>query len=454
MKHLLIISVLFFIAMQCALSQDNPWEDYLIDYVEVEDPTYKPVLGFGVGMMNFYGDVNNSVLNPLAGSFAYKGNVSFFVDKKHYLKSNLYFLYCDRLSGDEKSYEKLRQNLNFETTITDFGINLHYSFGNFYHGIKLFTPFISIGVENFQFSSKGDLATTINGNEVVYNYWSDGTIRDIPEGSGIGVVVPRDYEFETELRDADLYDLGKYPQYSFAVPVDFGIEYTLSDRVVLRLGTSLHYSFTDNVDNISSQIDESQYDFTGDPRNDMFSYTYVTMHFDLFSSPKEIEVQKLFADVDWDYIFWDDEDNDGIRDGIDECPGTPAYEPVDTAGCPFDSDDDGVPNYSDREFSRQGAVVDENGVEITDADMAAFLTATDAVKRSEVEEYLQFINSFATYRRLTSVEIPDKFKKVDVDGDHYISFEEVLEAIDNFFDFESNLSTDDVYELNNFFFAQ
>ena len=454
MKRLLFISFFLFIATHLAFLQDNPWEDYLIDVVEVEDPTYKPVLGIGVGMMNFYGDVQNSVQNPLAGSFGYKANVSFFVDKKHYFKSNLYFLYCDRLSGDEKSYKELNQNLNFETSITDFGINLHYSFGNFYHGPKLFTPFISIGIENFQFNSKGDLATSVNGNEVFYNYWSDGSIRDIPEGTGVGLIVPRDYEYETELRDADLYGLGKYPQYAFAVPIDFGFEYALSSRVVLRLGTSLHYTFTDNIDNISSEIDESQYSFTGDPRPDMFSYTYVTMHFDLFSSPKEIEVEKLFADIEWDYMLYEDEDNDGVPDGWDDCPGTPAYEPVDTSGCPFDSDDDGVPNYADLEFSRQGAIVDQNGVEITDADLAVFLSANDAVSRSEVEEYLQYINSFATYRRLSSVDIPDKFKKVDVDGDQYISFDEVLEAIDNFFDFESNLSTDDVYELNNFFFAQ
>lgn len=446
MKLRIKILIVSIILLQGISAQDNPWEDYLIDVVEVEDPTYKPVIGFGTGMMNFYGDVRNSVQNPLAGSFSFMGNVSFFVDKKHYIKSNLFFYYCNKLTGNERSYSDLVRNFNFQTTITNFGLNLQYSFGNFYKTYKMFTPYVAIGVENLQFNSKADF---ISADGEVYIYSPDGTIRNSQ-----GRIIERDYEYETELRDEDLFGIGKYPQYTFAVPVEIGLDYSLSERVVVRLGTSFHYTFTDNIDNISYEIDENTVGFTGDQLNDMFTFTYISMHLDLFSSPKEIKVHKLAADVDWTYDFYGDEDNDGKEDGWDECPGTPPHEPVDTAGCPFDSDSDGVPNYADLEFSREGAIVDKNGVEITDSDMAAFLTNPDAVNRDEVDEYLQFINSFATYRRLTGIEIPDKFKNVDVDADQYISFEEVLEAIDNFFDFESNLSTEDIYELNNFFFAQ
>jgi OOP family OmpA-OmpF porin len=37
-----------------------------------------------------------------------------------------------------------------------------------------------------------------------------------------------------------------------------------------------------------------------------------------------------------------DSDGDGVYDGIDECPGTPAGIRVDRSGCPLDSDGDGV----------------------------------------------------------------------------------------------------------------
>ena len=42
-----------------------------------------------------------------------------------------------------------------------------------------------------------------------------------------------------------------------------------------------------------------------------------------------------------------DSDGDGVRDGKDECPDTPAGVQVDDKGCPLDRDGDGVPDYKD-----------------------------------------------------------------------------------------------------------
>ena len=47
-----------------------------------------------------------------------------------------------------------------------------------------------------------------------------------------------------------------------------------------------------------------------------------------------------------------------------------------------------------------------------------------------------------------------KAQALNLDGDEDLSFEELLLAIDDFFDFKSFMSTDEVYELINFFFAQ
>ncbi|AII52820.1 OmpA family protein [Hymenobacter sp. APR13] len=43
-----------------------------------------------------------------------------------------------------------------------------------------------------------------------------------------------------------------------------------------------------------------------------------------------------------------DEDNDGVSDRKDKCPGTPAGVAVDVNGCPLDGDGDGVPDYQDK----------------------------------------------------------------------------------------------------------
>jgi outer membrane protein OmpA-like peptidoglycan-associated protein len=57
-----------------------------------------------------------------------------------------------------------------------------------------------------------------------------------------------------------------------------------------------------------------------------------------------------------------DADGDGVEDSLDKCANTPAKEPVDENGCPFDDDKDGVANYADNcPDTPDGAPVDEHG---------------------------------------------------------------------------------------------
>ena len=63
-----------------------------------------------------------------------------------------------------------------------------------------------------------------------------------------------------------------------------------------------------------------------------------------------------------------DQDRDGVRDGIDRCPGTPIGARVDANGCPTDADGDGVYDGLDKcEGTRRGCKVDKDGCP-TDAD--------------------------------------------------------------------------------------
>jgi outer membrane protein OmpA-like peptidoglycan-associated protein len=57
-----------------------------------------------------------------------------------------------------------------------------------------------------------------------------------------------------------------------------------------------------------------------------------------------------------------DSDGDGVFDGIDKCPGTPKGAKVDKNGCPIDSDGDGVPDGIDVcDSTARGAKVDAKG---------------------------------------------------------------------------------------------
>ena len=59
---------------------------------------------------------------------------------------------------------------------------------------------------------------------------------------------------------------------------------------------------------------------------------------------------------------WVDTDGDGVADGMDRCPNTPAGATVDSYGCEVDSDGDGVVDSKDQcPGTAAGAAVDENG---------------------------------------------------------------------------------------------
>jgi hypothetical protein len=220
---------------------------------------------------------------------------------------------------------------------------------------------------------------------------------------------------------------------------------------MLRLGNSFTYSLSDVIDHVSSKNSSGR---IGKKGNDMYNFTYLTFHLDLFSSAKTLKIERLFRDMDFDPMLFGDEDNDGWMDGWDECPETPLGVATDSTGCPLDSDDDGIYDYLDKEqFSRQGAYVNDEGVEITEDDLVTLLNKSMAVGRNEIDFYIRRPDSYVG-RKGTGGPIPDKFKAVDTDKDNYISFDEMLKEIDRYFDFESQLSAPDIYELNNFFFAQ
>ncbi len=72
-----------------------------------------------------------------------------------------------------------------------------------------------------------------------------------------------------------------------------------------------------------------------------------------------------------------DADNDGISDGSDQCPGTPAGAQVDSLGCELDHDNDGVANSRDEcPGTPAGASVDGRGCE-TDSDSDGVVDSKD-----------------------------------------------------------------------------
>ena len=446
----------------CALNvnaQEDELDKLLNEEVENINPVYKPVVGFGAGVLNYFGDVKNNYYSPTLGTLGYKVNISTYVDNKRVLRADFFFM-GGKFSGNERSYNNPEHNFNFQTSIYNFGVDINYDFDHFYKRERRIHPFVSLGISTMLFNSKtdstgrfydSDLGTYVD--DAKYHYWTDGTIRNVPESSGItdlSHLMSRDFSYETPLRQYD-WGLGQYAEYAFVIPFDVGLDMQLSDRMMIRLGNSFCFTFSDVIDHVSSKNTSGR---IGEKGNDMFNYTYVSFHLDLFSSSKTLKIERLFREMEFDPMLFGDEDNDGWMDGWDDCPGTPIGAPTDSTGCPTDSDRDGVYDYLDKEpLTRQGAWVNEEGVEITEETLIAMLDHSMAVGRNEIEFYLRRADSYSA-RRGTGVPIPDKFKAIDTDKDNYISFDEMLKEIDRYFDFESSLTAGDIYELNNFFFSQ
>jgi hypothetical protein len=152
--------------------------------------------------------------------------------------------------------------------------------------------------------------------------------------------------------------------------------------------------------------------------------------------------------------MFENEDGDAVVDWYDRCPGTPAGVAVDTTGCPFDRDGDGVPDYQDLEpESRPGVWVDPDGTTLTEEEFLARMEYRNkAMKREEVGPYMDMI--LAEYMTGSVLEIPDRFKPLDTDQDGYLSYDELLKSIDRYFDYQLDLTLEELRNLNEFFFSQ
>jgi hypothetical protein len=452
--RLIVIFLIVNVAFVKAQTEEDIANERLRQIVENEHPVYLPVMGFSVGVLNFYGEVANKKISPLAGMPAYKINAAMFIDPNHYLRANVSFL-VGTMVGEKRSMTDTSQNLNFKTDVMAWGVNLHYDFKNFWPSTPV-RPFVSLGAEILQFSSKADMRNDATGQR--YNYWSDGTIRNIPEALKYvapGTIMQRDNKYETDLRELDPYGLGSYSQNVLGIPIDLGLDFKITDRINLRLGYSLHYTFTDNLDNISHKSNNPKY--KGNNANDMFSYTYFSLHLDLFSEDRYIIIDNLVADagdLDFDFLMYGDEDYDGVKDIMDQCPNTPEGYKVDSVGCPIDIDADGIPDYLDKDNSTPlGDIVTDTGEKV-DFDELAKRTNIEGINRKEVEAFLQLLRAQSRFGGRPSKPIPSKFKPVDTDADGYISFDELLKAMNNFFDMSSEYTTKDIYELQDYFFEQ
>lgn len=325
-----------------------------------------PKIGISAGNMSFWGDVGDVNYQPPFTS-RYGFEIAFTHQMTNYLQLNFNFLY-GKLAANENTYVR---HENFQSEIRYGGFNLLYDFGNFIPQRFKIRPFITAGVGGFEFLSKKDLYDK-NGNK--YFYWSDGSIRNLPENDPNAVKairLVRDYYYETDIRESNLDGYGKYPERAWAFPVGGGVIMKITDHFDFKAGATYYFTTTDYIDGIAKGGQGLR---KGDSKKDQWVYSYVSFQYDLFIPKKKTEEPALdtlpdsyFDGVDWMAIDSADTDGDGVKDWFDKCQGTPKSAKIYADGCPQDADGDGVPDFKDEENpSPKGFEVNMKGVVLTD----------------------------------------------------------------------------------------
>jgi len=453
------------------------------DSIRKANTIYKPVIGIGPGIFNFFGDVNhNKSVNPMIPSYGFNLNISQSLSPSFRVDFDFVM---GNLVANERSVDR---SLNFKSRVINGSVMATYNFAGILKPDRVLNPYLSVGVGILNFDSKGDLT---DENGATYYYWSDGSIRSLAQddpNAESSIELERDYKYETDLRQQNLDLLGKYSQVALTIPVSFGFDFRVSERLKLKLGSIFYYTFTDMIDNVSTAGAGVR---KGNEAKDMFLFSSFSVHYDFFTPKKKVD-EGPYTNVDFTSLDQEDDDGDGVINFADWCAGTPSGVPVDVNGCPFDKDADGVPDYKDDEpNSAAGATVDVKGNTVSDELIESNYQDTTGTNRAKMFEIYPDMRELyplpgaepvkeekktetkseqntgtkdfsEVIKKLESGQVKEKpvikgnkiMETADLNKDKVISGEEVHWLIEDFLDDNSELTLPQLSEIIDYLFEQ
>jgi hypothetical protein len=408
------------------------------------------IFGSAIAQLSVTGQVSGL---KFLGDVGKHGNANFFSDTR--LGYNLGVEYrigkilgigingmYGKLAGtdNQKDY-----HLNFQTTVMGGGLNLYAFFDKLGEKEKDVSPFIHTGFGYMMFDPYGDLR---DKNGTVYNYWSDGSIRNLTESTAndpLSVTLKRDYDYETQLKDS----ASNYARNTFYIPLGIGAKFKMGYRASLRVGVAYNLCLSDYVDNYKKG------------GNDSWASANIGLNIHFGKKPKD-----AYSTVDFKAVDNSDTDGDGVKDLDDKCFGTPKGVKVDGSGCPEDKDDDGVFDYMDKELTtKKGAKVDGYGVTIDEEALAKRQLAWDSLSTERSEgfnaapsmSYLKDIEAKSQENKANTgktSKLPPDFVEADINKDGIISATEITQTIDGFFEGANSFNVEKINRLIDYFFEQ
>jgi len=256
---------------------------------------------------------------------------------------------------------------NFQANMTGANLGVYYRFdnGNIFKTTEKFNVMIGLGGSFHSNMLKTDRKDA-NGN--TYNYWSDGTIRDVPESSMLPInnILTRDYDYESDIIVESNAVIGGW--------VEMNLGYRITPRITGRLGFRQTFTLSDMIDGTDAN-----------DKKDKFNNFFFGLDFGLGTNPHKADDKA--AKITSKTIDLEDEDGDGVDDIHDDCAMTPKGTKVDKHGCPMDSDNDGIPDARDVEKnSVAGALVNSEGKAYSEEEVTVItLLQTGNMRTSEME---------------------------------------------------------------------
>lgn len=342
---------------------------------------------------------------------------------------------------------------NFQSRLNDAGI----MFGRYLLSKEfspMLQPYAMLGFSVVKFETYTDL---LDNNDVAYQFWSDGTIRNIPEtheNLSISKIITRDYSYETPIA------IG---QKSICFPVELGLSAPLSER--LSADVSWKYLFMQS-DNVDRNTDNKQWDNV-QQINIRLNVSLNRLHPKSKSKTPNKNIAVDYSDVDFKSLWYTDEDGDGVNDLNDRCYATPKGAPVDKFGCTADSDADGIYDFNDQQpSSAPYSWVNETGVAFDDAwikehysdSSSYFVQVLRKINRNSrpypVRKYIPETSyqrwnalleehpEWRTTIRSSNQSIPAELIAIDSNHDHFISLSELEKAANDLFDGRNNMTKD------------
>jgi len=353
--------LIFLLISSSLLAQDSLEIEAPEVPVEKVSPSFKPLVGFGIGTLTFAGDLGNGYKS----NSVFSSSPAFSFHAQMPVSSSLNLTFTGIRSKITVNEPGLNVLNNFQSEINGGSALVTYNFSSFLNKSTFWRPYLGTGIASFEFLSKADYH---DSNGLKYYLWSNGTLMSMAEdASNAHEAVPlqRDFVYETDLRGLNTENKGEYSDNSIAIPLTLGLDFKFSERFKGSLGTTFYYSLNDQIDNVSEGND-------ADDSQDILVHSSLGFSYDLSLKSKKKSYEEIEFEDDTEMLLsnYFDSDLDGINDLEDDCLGHPEGIEVDERGCPLDGDEDGVPDFRDDDpITPAGTLVDEHGVAIEDDDL-------------------------------------------------------------------------------------